>query len=174
MRKWIIALVVVVVAGAGGYYGWTRLHDYAGEQFRTGLDQWIKTLPADYSMTYKTADYSVAANKATLGGIALKGTGAQPFDLTLDQVEVSKPSTDFAAGWAQAAADPTSQTPDKALPVAGSIVLKGATFHFPAGAVTVASARLDGLRLYPWALLHPGVPSWNDAQATLTKRSDPP
>ena len=48
MRKpvlWIVVLVVVIVAGAGGYYGWARLGAYSGEQFRTGLDQWIKTLP---------------------------------------------------------------------------------------------------------------------------------
>jgi len=173
MRKWIIALVVVL-AGAGGYYGWTRLHENIGEQFRAGLDQWIKTLPPEYAMTYKTAEYNVATNTATLGGVTFKSTSAQPFDVTLDQVEVSKPSTEFAAAWAQAMANPAALAPDKALPVAGSITIKGAASHLATGSATVASIRLDGLRLYPWALLHAGVPSWGEAQATLTKRSNPP
>jgi len=174
MRKWIIALVVGVAVGAGGYYGWTRLHDYSGEQFRVGLDQWIKTLPPEYSLTYKTAEYNVATDKATLGGVTIKGTGAQAFDIALDQVEVGKPSADFAAGWAQAMANPAALAPDKALPVAGSIAIKGATFHLAIGSSTTASIRLDGLRFYPWALMHAGVPSWTEAQATFAKRSDPP
>ena len=177
MRKpvlWIVVLVVVVAGAAGGYYGWTRLHDYAGEQFRTGLDQWIKTLPAGYSMTYKTAEYDVAADKATLGGVAFKGTGAQALDVTLDQVEVSKPSIDFSAAWAQASANPAALAPDKALPVAGTISVKGVSLHFATGSATVGSVRFDGLRLYPWALLHAGVPSWTEAQATLATRAQPP
>ncbi len=175
MRKWIIALVVVVAVGAGGYYGWTRLHGYSGEQFRAGLDQWIKTLPPEYSMAYKTAEYNVATDTATLGSLTVKGTGKQPFDLAIDQVEVSKPSKDFSATWAQAAANPAALAPDKALPVAGGIVVKGVTFHFGPASATMASAKLDRLKVYPWALLHSGVPTFADMQATLAaKRTDPP
>jgi hypothetical protein len=176
MRKpvlWVVALVVGVGA-VGGYYGWTRLHDYSGEQFRAGLDQWIQTLPPGYSMTYKTAEYNVATNKAMLGGVAFKGTGAQAFDATLDEIEVGNPSADFANAWAQAAANPAALAPDQALPVAGSIAVKGASIHFGTASGTVASARLEGLRLYPWALLHAGVPSFGEAQAALAKRSEPP
>jgi hypothetical protein len=176
MRKpvlWIVALVVGAGA-AGGYYGWTRLHDYSGAQFRAGLDQWIQTLPPGYSMTYKTAEYNVATNKATLGGVAFKGTGAQAIDATVDEIEVDNPSADFANAWAQAAANPAALAPDKALPVAGTIALKGAAIHFGPASGTLASAKLDGLRLYPWALLHSGVPSFGEMQTALIKRSDPP
>src|SRR5690242_9075088 len=128
MRKWIIAFVVVVIAGAGGYYGWTDLHENIGEQVRAGLDQWIKTLPPEYAVTYKTVDYNVATDTATLGGLTAKGTGNQPFDVVIDQVEVSKPAKDFSAAWAQAVAAPAALAPDKALPVAGSIAVKGVTF----------------------------------------------
>ena len=123
MRKpvlWVVVLVVVIAAGAGGYYGWGRLGAYSGEQFRAGLDQWIKTLPPGYAMTYKTAEYNVATDIATIGGVGLKGTGAQVFEATIDQIEVSKLSTDFVAGWTQAAANPAALAQDKALPVAGS------------------------------------------------------
>jgi hypothetical protein len=175
MRKPVLWIVVLVVAaGAGGYYGWTRLHDYSGEQFRAGLDQWIGTLPPTYSMTYKTAEYNIATDTATLGGVALKGTGAQAFDVAIDEIEVSKPSADFAAAWSQAAANPAALAPEKALPVAGSIAVKGTTIHFGTASGTVAAAKLEGLRLYPWALLHSGVPSFADVQAAMIKRSDPP
>src|SRR5260370_19042263 len=168
MRKpvlWIVVLVAVIVAGAGGYYGWARLGAYSGEQFRAGLDQWIQTLPPGYSMTYKTAEYNVATNKATLGGVTFKGNGAQTFDAAIDEIEVGNPSADFANAWAQAAANPAALAPDRALPVAGSIALKGASIHFGPASGTLASTKLEGLRLYPWALLHAGVPSFGDAQA---------
>jgi len=177
MRKpvlWIVVLVVVIVAGAGGYYGWARLGAYSGEQFRAGLDQWIKTLPPGYAMTYKTAEYNVATDTATVGGVGLKGTGAQVFEATIDQIEVSKPSADFVAGWAQATANPAALAQDKALPVAGSITVKGATLHAGAMSATMGSTRVDGLRTYPWALLHSGVPSWTEAQAPFLNRTEPP
>src|SRR6266567_1627902 len=177
MRKpvlWIVVLVVVIVAGAGGYYGWARLGAYSGEQFRAGLDQWIKTLPPGYAMTYKTAEYNVATDTATVGGVGLKGTGAQVFEATIDQIEVSKPSADFVAGWAQATANPAALAQDKALPVAGSITVKGATLHAGAMSATMGSTRVGGLRTYPWALLHSGVPSWTEAQAPFLNRTEPP
>ena len=92
MRRPVLWIVVLVVAaGAGGYYGWTRLHDYSGEQFRAGLDQWIGTLPPAYSMTYKTAEYNVATDTATLGGVAIKGTGTQAFDDIQPQANGQQP-----------------------------------------------------------------------------------
>ena len=175
MRKWIIALVVIVIAGAGGYYGWTRLHENVNEQVRAGLDEWIKTLPPEYAVAYKTVDYNVASDTATLGELTIKGTGAQPFDLAIEQIEVGKPSKDFSAAWAQAAANPAALAPDQGLPVAGRISIKGATLHLGSASSTMASAKLEGLRLYPWALLHAGVPSFAEAQASLTaKRANPP
>jgi hypothetical protein len=175
MRKpvlWVVALVVGAGA-AGGYYAWHQFGP-TDRNIRAGLDQWIQTLPPGFSMTYKTAEYNVATNTARLGGVAFKGTGAQTFDATIDEIEVGNPSADFANAWAQAAANPAALAPDKALPVAGSIALKGASIHFESASGTLASTKLEGLRVYPWALLHSGVPSFAEAQATLAKRSEPP
>ena len=36
------------------------------------------------------------------------------------------------------------------------------------------SEKHTGTALIPWALLHGGVPSWTEVQATFTKRSNPP
>jgi hypothetical protein len=176
MRKpvlWIVVLVVAAVAAGGGYYAWHRLGP-TDENIRAGLDDWIAHLPPDYSMTYKAVEYNVATDKATLSGVVFKGTGAQAFDASIDQIEVSQPSKDFAAAWAQAAANPAALAPDKALPVAGSILLKGASIHSELTSGTIASAKFDGLRFYPWALLHAGVPSFTEMRAALSKRSDPP
>jgi hypothetical protein len=173
MRKWLVLAVVAAIIAGGGYYAWHRFGP-TEENFRAGLDQWIAQLPPGYAMTYKTAAYSVASNQATLGGVTVKGTGAQVFDVAIDEVEVSKPSADFAAGWAQAAANPTALAQDKALPVAGSITVKGVTLHAGSASATMGSTRVDGLRLYPWALLHSGVPSWTEAQAPLLNRTQPP
>ncbi len=175
MRKWIIALVVVVAVGAGGYYAWTRLHENISEQVRAGLDQWIKTLPPEYAVAYKTVDYNLATDTATLGGLTVKRAGDQPLDLAIDQVEVAKLSKDFSTAWAQAAANSAALAPDQAVPVAGTIQLKGATVHFGPASASMASAKLEGLRLYPWALLHTGVPSFAEVQADIAvKRSNPP
>jgi hypothetical protein len=177
MRKpllWVAALVVVVAGAGGGYYGWTRLAAYSGEQFRAGLDQWIQTLPPGYAITYKTADYSVPTNVAKLGGVTIKATGAQVFDAAIDEVEVSKPSADFLAAWTQAAANPAEVAPEKAVPVAGAVTVKGVTFRSAAASVTLASMKVDGPRLYPWALLHSGVPSWTEAQASFAGRTQAP
>jgi hypothetical protein len=171
MRKWVLFLVAAIVVAGGGYYGWTV---YSSGQIRAGLDQWIRTLPPGYAVTYKTVEYSVVSNLAKLGGITIAGTGAQTFDLSIDEVEVANPSPDFLAAWTQAAANPAALAPEKALPVAGTITVKGVTLHVAPVSATLGSARVEGLRLYPWALLHPGVPSWTEAQATLAARAQAP
>src|ERR1700676_570560 len=96
MRKWVLFLAAAIVVAGGGYYGWTV---YSSGQIRAGLDQWIRTLPPGYAVTYKTVEYSVVSNLAKLGGITIAGTGAQTFDLSIDEVEVANPSPDFLAAW---------------------------------------------------------------------------
>ena len=40
--------------------------------------------------------------------------------------------------------------------------------------VTEDSIRIDHLRIYPWALLIDGMPSWKELQAALTTMPQPP
>jgi hypothetical protein len=172
----VIALLVVIgLAAGGGYYAFDA---YAQQQFRTGLDQTLASLPPGTTASYKTAHYSFLRHQAVVTGLTVHSEiGAnppQPFDITAASVEIDQPSTEFAASWARARAAPATFGPDTALPVAGAAIITGMTVHSAAINLTEAAMHLTNLRLYPWALLHDGMPPWNDLLAALTLRSGPP
>jgi hypothetical protein len=97
-----------------------------------------------------------------------------PFDITVDTVETENPNLDFAAAWGRAVTNLAAFGPDTPLPVADSIAIKGLTIHSAVINATYETAGATKLRLYPWALLHEGMPSWEDVQASLAHRSSPP
>lgn len=171
----IAAAGVLVLVAGGAYYG----HEiYLQRQFRAGLDQTLATLPAGTTATYKDAHYSVLSKQAVVTGLTLHGQIAgpspQPIEVTIDSIETTNPNLDFARSWADAAAHTAALTPDTALAVADAIAVKGVIVHSALISGTAESARIDKLRLYPWALLHGGMPSWTDLQASLASRSQPP
>jgi hypothetical protein len=170
------AIVAVVVAG-GLYYG---LAVYPKQRFQAALDQSLRQLPADYVASYKTADYSLSDNRATLTGVSIKHEGAQSFDVSIDEIALEKPALDLMASWSKAAANPTALAPDQALPVVAAIDVRGLAVHAKLAAVTkdgtqpvqnldatIEHAHVDGARLYPWALLHPDIPPFGEALAAL-------
>jgi hypothetical protein len=157
----VIAVLVVVVAGAAYY----ALSIYPQQRFRSELDQAIQRLPQGYAASYKTADYAVAAGRATVTGIKVTGTGTDSFEVTIDQFEVVKPALDFGKAWADAAANPAALKPEAALPLGESASAKGIAFKAPMGSGSIDSLRIGGPRLYPWAWLHTPLPSWTEAAA---------
>jgi hypothetical protein len=172
----VVAVVAILAVGAGGaYYG---LEVYPQQQFRSSIDQALTALPPGTTVTYKDAHYAPVTSQATLTGVTVHGTipgdTPLPFDLTIDSIETTNANLDFANAWAKAAANPASSAQGAALAVADVIAVKGVTFH--SGVLTAAedSARITKLRLYPWALLHDGMPSWKEIQALLAHKSDPP
>jgi hypothetical protein len=182
MRFSILAAAAVglaLVAG-GAYYG---LHTYSGQEFRSGLDQAIAALPPGTSATYKDATYSPVTHQAVVTGMTLhgeiagpnaKGGRPMPFDVTIESLETTNANLDFVTAWTSAAANPAAVPPGKALSVADAIVLKGVTFRSEAINATQDSLRITHPRLYPWALLHEGVPAWKEILASLTPRQRPP
>jgi hypothetical protein len=177
MRAWMVIAVAAVlgVAAAGSYYG---LEIYPQQLFRENLDRTLATLPPGTTATYKTAHYSVLSHRAVVTGWTVHGAipadPPVPFDITADSVETENPNADFAAAWGRAITNPAAFGPDTALPVADSIAIKGLTIHSAAINATYETAGATKLRLYPWALLHEGMPSWADVQASLAPRSSPP
>src|SRR6185437_8762105 len=80
----------------------------------------------------------------------------------------------FPDAWARAVADPNSFAQDKALPVADSVAMKGVSVRSSAINLNEASTRITKLRLYPWALLHDGMPTWRELQASVAAGTESP
>jgi hypothetical protein len=168
----IAVLVVVGLAGGGGYYAFEA---YTQQQFRAGLDQALASLPPGTTATYKTAHYAIMSHQAVVTGLTVHGeiptTPPQPYDITAATFEMDQPNPDLAATWARAAAAPATFSPDTALPIAAAVTMTGVTVHSTAVNLTEDSVHLTNPRLYPWALLHDGMPPWNDLLAALAPAS---
>jgi hypothetical protein len=162
-------LAILGLAAGGGYYG---LEVYPQQLFRTGLDQALATLPPGTTASYKTAHYSVLAHQAVVTGLSvhgeIPGDAPQPFDVTVATVEATNPNLDFSGLWARAIATRTAFGPDTALPVADAVTISGMTVHSSTIDLTEERIHAAKLRLYPWALLHDGMPSWKDLLSALT------
>jgi hypothetical protein len=171
----VATLAVLGLAAAGGYYG---LEVFPEQQFRAGLDQALATLPRNTTVTYKTAHYSVLSHHAVVTGMTvhgeIPGNPPQPFDVTAATIETENPNLDFPGAWAHAMAAPAAFGPDTPLLVANSSTVTGMTVHSAAINMTEDSIRVTNLRLYPWALLHDGMPSWTDLQTALMPKPGPP
>jgi hypothetical protein len=132
---------------------------YFDRAVRTGLDQAIQRLPPGYTVTYKTASYSPLTGKAEVGGIEIHvSLTSGRFDGSIDQLELVRPNLKLSDGWNDAVANPVAWRLDQALPVADQILLRGLHVQSAFQTVDVDTERLDGGRLYPAALLHPGLP----------------
>jgi hypothetical protein len=164
---WIAAAALVV---GGLYYG---VVVYPQQWFRTQLDFAIRQLPPGSSAGYKDAHYAFLSGDATLRGVTFHRADPQAIDVAIDEIELSKPSLDLAAEWSKAAANPSTLAPETALPVAAAVSVKGISIRTAEARGTIQSTQVERLRLYPWALLHPGVPSMLEAQATLLHRAQP-
>ena len=164
MRRIVIAAVVIVAAAGALYYALAVLPQ---QGFRAALDESLKQLPPGYAVTYKDASYAPASGIASLSGVTVHKAEPHPFDATIEQVELRKPSLELAAQWAQAAANPAALTPETAWPVAQSVLAKGVTVHFEPATVSFDAMHIDGLWFFPWPLFQPGVPSLAAVEATI-------
>jgi hypothetical protein len=177
MRMSVMVAVsgALVLAAGGAYYG---LEVYPQQRFRAGIDQTVATLPAGTTATYKDAHYTVLSRHAVVTGLTVRGVtpgpSAQPFEVTIESIETTNPNLNFGGAWTNAAAHPAALAPDFAIPFADSIVVKGVTIHFAPENITEESFRTNKLRVYPWALLHDGMPAWKEIQASATPKTQPP
>jgi hypothetical protein len=177
MRTPIIAasVAVLALAAAGGYY---LLEVFPQHQFRAALDQTLASLPPGTTATYKDAHYSTVSHQAVLTGVTIHGEIAgdppQPYDIAINSIETTNPNLTLSDSWTAAAANPAAVSPDAVLAVADSITVKGVMIHSAMLSATEDSAHITHPSLHPWALLHPGMPSWNDIRRSLTTGSQPP
>jgi len=150
---WSVAVLVVagvVYWGAGFYFD--RL-------VRNGLDQAIRQLPPGYTVTYQSAHYAPLSRTAEVDGIELHVVlPSGSVNGRVATLELVRPNLQLGARWSEAVANPGAWAPDQALPVADQIRVAGVHFQSPLQMLEVDSERLEGTRLYPSALLHPGLP----------------
>jgi hypothetical protein len=167
MRKIVLLIVAVVVIGGGGYYWMSIGKNKVTGDVKAGIDQALQKLPPGWAVTYKSLDLGVVAQQAVMKGVEVHGTGATKLDATIDEVDVTGPAFDFGKAWSDAAANPAAVAPDKALPVADAIAFKGVTVHLDGQDIKLGSAQIAKPRVYPWALLHAGVPGYNEVMAQI-------
>jgi hypothetical protein len=171
MWKWLTALGFAALAVAGGLYWGLAL--YPTEALRAQLDAAVRGLPPGTQALYATASYGVFSHRATLTGVTIHRQDPDGFDLSIDELEVTGPAADFAAAWARAAADPATLTPGQGLPLADAITAYNIAYSNANSSATLASFTVARPRLFPWALLHQGVPSIAAAEAQLLARAGP-
>jgi hypothetical protein len=172
VRKWLIGgFVVVVLLASGAYYG---LMVYPSRMFRAALDQTLGNLPAGQSGSYASARYSLLTQKAILTGVAFHRPDPDGFDATASEIDVTRPATDFAAAWARAAADPGAIAQDLALALGDEVAARELSYRDANASAKLASLQVTRPRVYPWALLHPGVPSMVEARALLLEGTHAP
>ncbi len=157
-------LFALAIMGGGGYYAY---HVFVEDQFQSALDQAVKQLPPGYSARYQAVGYSAFSAQGFVTGLALHKDGPQSFEIAIDRIEVEKPNFDFADEWAKAAKSPAAVSPDLALPLAARIRATGVALHADLASGSIESFELTRLRLYPWSLLQPNLPSLPDLVALL-------
>jgi hypothetical protein len=173
--SFLVAGTAIVLAAAGFYYG---LEIYPQQRFRANVDQAIARLPPGTTVAYKGAHYSIISHAAEFTGLTMHADlpGPQPrsLDIAIDSFAIENPNLALGAAWNAARENPSAITPDRALPVADTITLKGVTVRSAVLNMTEDSAVLNRARLYPWPLLHDGVPSWADVLTAIAAASQPP
>ncbi len=171
-KKWFLigGAVIIVVVAVALYAG---LVMYPEAEFETALHEAQQFLPAGTSLDYKSADYSIFSDRGTLTAVTFRSKSAPGLEMTSDTVVLDRPSLTLGSDWQRAEANPTALKPDTAIPVSAAVQFTNVTIRTRQLSEKIASARIDGPRLYPWALLHPGVPTWTEALATLTAEPRP-
>jgi hypothetical protein len=170
MRKAVLLIAVVVVLGVGAYFGFSTV---SNKGLKEGLDQALATLPPGWAVTYGSADVGLASNSITLKGVEIHGTGTTKVDAKIGEIDLTGPALDLAQNWARARANPAALAPDKAIAVANAITLKGVTVHSDKQDAAIGSVHVDKIRLYPWALLHDGVPGYGEVLG-MARLAHPP
>jgi hypothetical protein len=171
MRKIAFLGVLIAVVGIGAWYGIPALSSRGAEH---GLDLALRRLPSGWTVTYKSATFGIVSDRAALHGVEIHGVGAIKLDARIEELDLAGLSVDLGSNWVEAVRNPTGMAPETALPVADSIALKGADLDLNGQSFTLGSARITKLRLYPWALLHEGVPTFNEIAALARQRGAEP
>ncbi|MGH7056725.1 MAG: hypothetical protein ACREFZ_02425 [Acetobacteraceae bacterium] len=166
MRKsWFLAGGTGATALAVALY--VGLIAYPAAQLRHAIETAERALPPGTSLRYKNASYSVFSGRATLHHVALQVSGPVDPDVTIDTVVLEHPSLSLAREWQRAKTNPTAFAPAESLPLAAGMTLTGIRIQIGKTERTIGMLHVEGLRVYPAALFHSGVPSWPEVESAL-------
>jgi hypothetical protein len=178
-RNGILAAAMGALAiVAGGIYPCVAAaQGISSEKLRALVDELIKELPPGVSASYASIE------DGAIKGVAVHWTSADSaLDYTVDEIDLVNPNLDFAKAWSDALADAGHLTKDTAIPFYDGATLRGVTMHLVAKQAgdavdmtgSIGSMTSQGLRLYPWALSQPGVPSFAELGALLANPPSSP
>jgi len=171
VRKWLIGGILVLLVAGGAYYA---VAIYPTKLFRDALDQTLRTLPAGQTGSYASVSFSLLSRKATVTGAAFHRSDPNGFDLTASEIDVTRPATDFGDAWARAAANPGAIAPDLALVLGDDVTARDVSYRDDSATLKLATFQVAQPRAYPWALLHPDVPSMVEARSHLLEGTHAP
>jgi hypothetical protein len=165
MRKYAIAGALALVVGGVSYYA---LFVEPSRQMRAGLDEAIRTLPPGITAHYDGAHYSLLTHNASINGLSIKAGGAYAGDYAVAKLSISHPNLNLESDWKHAALNPAALAQDQALAVADRVAVEGVSIHSTIADGSLAATSAEKPRLYPWALLHPGLPQLNQLGALFS------
>jgi hypothetical protein len=169
MRRIGWAVLALAVIAIGIYAGLEFLP--SGSEVKAGLDLALQRLPPGWSASYKSIDYDRSADRIALKGLSFHNTDPSKPSGTIDEIDIAGLPADLGTAWL-AAVRPDQSSPDQAVPLAGSVVVKNLAVALDHQTLTLGSAMLDKPVIYPWALLRSGIPSYRDVAALLDRPSD--
>jgi hypothetical protein len=155
MRKIAVVGVLALILGGAAYYA---VFFGPSREFRNHLDEAIRAMPPGAIVSYSGASYSPLSRTATITGLSLVVAGQKNTTISVAELSIADPNLEFAERWKEAAATPATLAPDQALPLASEVALRGVSMQSALAEAKLASLTIEKPRLYPWALLHPGLP----------------
>lgn len=157
----VVAAGLLVLFAIGGLMVANVIaNDLASRRIAAALDHAIALLPPSVTVKYDRVSYSFLARRATLTGLELTSrAGGFSGSETIDRVEITGASWDLVERLEGLKAMPTLATRDLVLPVADHLVFSGVAAQAPNLRLSLAQLEVTGMRLRPWALFQPGVPT---------------
>ncbi len=157
VRTGAIAAATIVVLAVVALQVADRI---ASRRIASALDHGITLLPSQIGVKYAGVSYSFRTGVATITGLILTSNADGVVGTeTIDRVDVSGASWDVGEAFARIQADPTTLTRDTVLPIADRVSLTGIHSQAPSFKLTFGNVTVTGIRLHPWALFQPGIPS---------------
>lgn len=132
----------------------------ASRRLATALDHGILLLPSGIGAKYAGVSYSFRTGVATITGLTLTSNADGVVGTeTIDRVEATGIAWDLGDEMARIQEAPATLTRDTVIPIAARVSLTGIHTVAPNLKLSLANVTVTGIRLHPWALFQPGIPS---------------